>query len=148
MNLSWLVHFNASLNLLATVLLITGLVLIRRGKVCSHRRCMLSAFGASALFLVCYVVHYIWRASIKGGAHTPYHGDGLIRMLYYVLLVSHILLAMTVPVIAIRLIRLGMQQRIDRHRRLARYGYPIWLYVSMTGVVIYLMLYHLNPAPK
>ncbi|MAE65874.1 MAG: hypothetical protein CMJ18_16510 [Phycisphaeraceae bacterium] len=145
MDLSELPHINAVLNGVATVLLLTGLVAIRRGRVDLHKTCMCSAFGASALFLVSYATHYAWRASVTGGAHTPFHGTGTIRTVYFLLLISHIMLAMTVPFLAVWLIRLGWTERYELHRRVARIGFPIWLYVSLTGVMIYLMLYHFNP---
>lgn len=144
-DLSFLPAVNATLNAIAAALLIAGFILVRRRRVTAHRNCMLAAFATSSVFLVTYVTHYAWRASQTGEVHTRYHGEGILRTAYYVMLVSHILLAMLVPVLAIWLIRLGLTGRIERHRRLARFGYPIWLYVSITGVLIYLMLYHFNP---
>lgn len=148
MDLSFLPAVNASLNGLACVLLVVGYVLVRQRKLDAHRNVMLAAFATSGLFLVCYLAHYAWRASVKGGVHTAYHGQGVIRTVYYLMLLSHILLAMAVPVLAIVLIRLGLKKRFDLHRRIARYALPIWLYVSVTGVLIYFMLYHFNPAPQ
>jgi uncharacterized membrane protein YozB (DUF420 family) len=141
-DLSFLPAVDASLNGLATVLLISGFVLIKRRRVAAHRACMIAAFSASCLFLVFYLFHYAWRAYVTGTAETHYHGP--LRQFYYVMLGSHILLAVTVPVFAIWMIRLGLAQRLATHRRVARYAYPIWLYVSITGVLIYFMLYHLN----
>lgn len=141
-DLSLLPHVNASLNALAILLLLAGFVMIKRKKLTAHASCMIAAFATSALFLVCYTVHYIWRFKVKHGAHTPYHGDGIIKTLYYVMLTSHIVLAAVVPVIAIWLIYLGATEQFTTHRRVARVGLPIWLYVSVTGVLIYLMLYH------
>lgn len=143
MDLSFLPTVNASLNLLATVLLAAGYVLIRRKKIDAHRRVMMSAFAASCLFLVFYVAHYVWRANVVGGSHTRYAGP--LPWLYYGMLLSHILLAMLVPIFAVALIRLGWKKRYDAHRRLARWAWPIWMYVSVTGVLIYVFLYHLNP---
>ncbi len=147
LDLSFLPAVNASLNTLATLLLIAGFIFIRRRNIPAHRACMTAAFAVSALFLVTYLGHYAWRASQSGDVHTRYHGQGILRTAYYAMLVSHILLAMCVPVIAIWLIRLGVTGRYAMHRRVAHVGYPIWLYVSVTGVLIYLMLYHLNPPP-
>ena len=108
---------------------------------------MCSAAVFSGLFLVFYVIHYVWRVSVAGGTHTPYHGVEWMVKLYYGVLISHILLAVTVPVFAIRLIRLGLTGQIDKHRRLARIGFPIWVYVSITGVLIYFMLFWYNDKP-
>ena len=143
MDLSFLPAVNAALNLVATALLVLGRIWIRRGRVATHRRAMLAAFTVSSLFLLLYVAHKVWR----GFESTPYHGEGLAHVLYLALLFSHVTLAMAVPVLAIRLIQLGLSGRIDRHRRLAVIAWPIWLYVSLTGVVIFLALYVFNPAP-
>ena len=143
MDLSFLPSVNAALNLTATVLLTAGRVWIRRGRVAAHRRAMLAAFTVSSLFLVLYVAHKVWR----GFESTPYHGTGVARVLYLTILFSHLTLAMTVPVLALRLVQLGLGGRIARHRRLARVAWPIWMYVSLTGVVIYLLLYPFNPRP-
>ena len=143
MDLSFLPSVNAALNLVSTVLLVAGRVWIRRGRVAAHRRAMLGAFTVSSLFLVLYVAHKAWR----GFENTPYHGEGVLRVLYLAILFSHLALAMTVPVLALRLVQLGLGGRIERHRRLAVVAWPIWMYVSVTGVVIYLLLYPLNPAP-
>lgn len=143
MDLSSLPAVNASLNGLATVLLVWGRVLVRRGQIEAHRRVMLSAFATSALFLVFYVAHKISR----GFEHTPYHGTGGAKAFYLALLASHLVLAMTVPVLAIVLIRRGLRDDREAHRRLARWAWPVWLYVSLTGIAIYGMLYHGNPPP-
>jgi uncharacterized membrane protein YozB (DUF420 family) len=143
MDLSFLPAVNASLNLLATALLVGGRIAIRRGRVAAHRRAMLGAFAVSSLFLVLYVLHKVWRDF----ENTPYHGEGALRVLYLAILFTHLTLAMTVPVLAIRLVQLGLGGRIARHRRLAVVAWPIWMYVSITGVVIYGMLYPFNPAP-
>ena len=141
MDLSFLPAVNASLNGLATVLLILGRHLVRQGRVEAHRRVMLSAFGVSSLFLVFYVTHKIWR----GFEHTAYHGVGAARTAYLAILGTHLVLAMTVPFLALALIRLGLSDRRAEHRRLARFAWPVWVYVSVTGIVIYGMLYHWNP---
>ncbi len=143
MDLSFLPGVNAALNLVSTVLLVVGRIWIRRGRVVAHRRAMLGAFAVSSLFLILYVAHKAWR----GFEHTPFHGEGVLGALYLAILFSHLVLAMTVPVLALRLVQLGLSGRIDRHRRLAVVAWPIWLYVSVTGVLIYLLLYPLNPAP-
>jgi uncharacterized membrane protein YozB (DUF420 family) len=131
---------NASLNALATVLLVAGWVAIKRGDWRSHRAAMTAAFAVSALFLVCYLVYHAFVG------HVPFAGQGPVRTVYFAILISHILLAVTVPVLAIAMFVLAMRGRFDAHRRLGRVALPIWLYVSVTGVVIYLMLYHFYPA--
>ncbi|MCE9591626.1 MAG: DUF420 domain-containing protein [Planctomycetes bacterium] len=143
LDLSFLPTVNASLNALAAVLLCVGVSLIKQKRITAHKRVMLAAFATSCLFLVFYVTHYVWRASATGTAHTQYTGP--LRAVYYPMLLSHILLAMAVPVLAIWLIRLGLRRDDTLHRRVAKFAFPIWLYVSVTGVIIYFMLYHLNP---
>ena len=145
MDLSFLPAVNATLNGFACVCLMTGLAMIKRRRIEAHRRCMLSATVLTGLFLVCYVTHYIWRAMEKGGLHTKYNGLGLDRTLYYTVLLSHIVLAVSVPPLAVWLIRLAMTGRFEQHRRLAKIALPIWMYVSVTGLMIYFMLYWLNP---
>jgi len=134
---------NATLNGIATVLLLVGFVLIKRRQVRAHRNVMLWAFVVSAIFLVTYVTD----KALKAGLHTEFHGEGAVRAAYLVMLVTHIMLAMLVPVFAIMLIRWGLRGDIDKHRRLARWAYPIWLYVSVTGVLIFFALYVWNPVP-
>ena len=130
---------NAVLNGLATVLLVAGWVLIRRGHVAAHRAAMVAAFATSAVFLVCYLTYH-WLVG-----HVPFQGVGPVRTVYFAILISHILLAVAVPVLALRMFFLAWKGRFDAHRRLGRITLPIWLYVSVTGVVIYLMLYVLFP---
>ena len=134
---------NAALNAVATFLLLRGRSLVRSGRIDAHRRVMLSAFVVSSLFLVLYVLH----KALRNFEHTPFNAEGAAKLGYLVLLFSHVTLAATVPVFAITLIVLGLRGRIARHRRLARVAWPIWLYVSVTGVAIYLILYHFNPVP-
>ncbi|UCE87891.1 MAG: DUF420 domain-containing protein [Deltaproteobacteria bacterium] len=123
------------------ILLIAGRVLIRKRRVEAHRAAMLGAFGLSCLFLALYVTHKVWR----GFEHTAFEAAGAAKLAYLVILFSHLVLAMAVPVLAIAMIRLALTRRLETHRRLAKLAWPIWMYVSATGVVIYLMLYHLNP---
>lgn len=143
MDLSFLPALNACLNGTATALLIAGRLWIRRGRVLAHRRAMLSATCVSGLFLICYVAHKAWR----GFESTTFHATGFAKAAYLALLFSHLVLAMAVPVLALRLIALALRGARERHRRLARVAWPIWLYVSITGIAIYLLLYHLNPLP-
>ena len=141
MDFSVLPPINATLNATATVLLVVGRRLVRRGEVARHRLVMIAAFGVSSLFLLLYVSHKVSR----NFENTTFNVEGWAQIAYLVLLGSHVLLAMTVPIIAIVLIRLGLRDDRQRHRRLARIGWPIWIYVSVTGVVIYLLLYPFNP---
>ena len=168
-----IVHLNAALNAVATLLLVAGLLLIKRGQVTAHKRTMLTAFAVSIAFLACYLWYHYQVGSVR------FTHPGPVRYVYLAILASHVLLAMTVPVLAIWTIYLGFRatgccglgdcrlflsqgdepRRDDeqekgtvpftayrvRHRRLARWTFPIWLYVSVTGVVVYVMLYHLWP---
>lgn len=141
MDLSFLPSVNATLNAIAAILLVRGRRLAHRGEIDAHRRVMLSAFGVSTLFLTLYVTHKVWR----NFENTPFHAEGAAKLAYLAMLLSHVVLAASVPVLAITLIRLGLRGRIQSHRRLARVAWPIWMYVSITGVLIYLLLYPLNP---
>jgi putative membrane protein len=131
---------NAALNATAAVLLVWGWVEIKRRREQAHKRLMLTAFGVSSAFLACYLLYHF-----KVG-HVKFAGPEGVRKLYYAILLSHVLLAVTVPVLAGVTIYLGIADRRSKHRQLARWTFPIWLYVSITGVVIYVMLYHLYPA--
>lgn len=142
-HLSFLPTVNAALNALATLLLLRGRRLARAGAVEAHRRTMIAAFAVSSLFLACYLAH----KTARDFENTTFHAEGALKALYLALLASHVVLASAVPVLAIVLIRYGLRGRVDSHRRLARIAWPIWMYVSVTGVVIYVLLYHLNPAP-
>ncbi|MGB3074355.1 MAG: DUF420 domain-containing protein [Chitinophagales bacterium] len=125
---------NASLNFCTAVLLLTGYYFIRNKKIRSHRLCMITAFCFSALFLVFYVIYHALTEP------TSYGGQGMIRNIYFFILISHIVLAAAIlPLILITLTR-GLQERFDRHRKIARWTFPLWLYVAVTGVVVYLML--------
>ncbi len=127
---------NASLNGLAGFLLLVGIVLIRQGKESAHKRAMLSAFACSVVFLVSYL-YYHFHFSIQ----VRYQGPDWGKWPYLGLLLSHTLLAAAVPFLALRTIWLGLHDRRQQHRRLARLTFPIWLYVSTTGVLVYLILY-------
>jgi len=128
---------NALLNVLAAMLLIRGRALVKQGRVDAHRRCMLAAFATSTLFLALYVTD----KALRGFESTSFDAEGAARVAYLALLFSHVVLAMAVPPLAILLIRRGLRGEILRHRRLARVAWPIWIYVSLTGVVIYALLY-------
>jgi uncharacterized membrane protein YozB (DUF420 family) len=153
-----IVHVNAALNATAALLLVLGMVLIRRRHETAHKRVMLSAFAVSIVFLVCYLwYHY-------NAGHVTFTRTGPVRTAYYTILATHVVLAMTVPFLAIATIYLGFRatgccrkpkvsaesQDVElryrrKHRQLARWTYPIWMYVSVTGVIVYVMLYHLWP---
>jgi uncharacterized membrane protein YozB (DUF420 family) len=135
--ISLLPSVNATLNAIAAVLLVCGYVLIRRKRIQQHRKVMQTAFATSCLFLVCYIVYHSQVGSV------PFQKTGGIRTVYFSILITHTILAATVPVLAIVTLRRGLAGRYDRHRAIARWTLPIWLYVSVTGVVVYLMLYHL-----
>jgi putative membrane protein len=128
---------NAVLNGTAAVLLIWGYRLIRRKRVDTHRKVMLTAFVVSCLFLVCYLAYHYQVGTVR------FQHSGAIRTVYLTILATHTVLAAAVPVLAIITLRRGLGKRYDRHRAIARWTLPIWLYVSVTGVVVYLMLYHL-----
>ena len=136
---------NASLNGLAFVLLVVGWVLIRRGHRDAHKKTMLAAFGTSILFLTVYLLYHGAMVHYTGEGQVKFQGTGAIRTVYFVILISHVLLAMAVSVLAIMTIRRGLKQQWEAHRRIARITFPIWVYVSLTGVIIYLMLYQWNP---
>jgi protein SCO1/2/putative membrane protein len=128
---------NATLNGTAAVLLLWGRYLISRKQVNAHRKVMITAFGVSVAFLICYLVYHAQVGSVPFPKHGP------IRAVYFTILISHTLLAVTVPVLAILTLRRALRREFEKHRRLARWTYPIWLYVSVTGVIVYLMLYQL-----
>jgi uncharacterized membrane protein YozB (DUF420 family) len=126
---------NATLNGTAGVLLLTGYSLIRRKRIQAHKRVMLTAFGVSVAFLICYLVYHFQVGSV------PYKKTGPLRTAYYSILITHTMLAVTVPVLAIITLRRALRGDFKRHRKIARWTFPIWLYVSVTGVVVYMMLY-------
>ena len=131
-----LAAINGGMNLISTLLLLAGVHYIRRREVRKHRRCMIAAVTASALFLVFYVV----RFSLTGS--HPFEGPEPVRRVYLAVLFSHMILAAAVVPLVLRLIHLLRRRRFKAHRRLARWTFPIWLYVSVTGLFVYFMLYH------
>ncbi len=136
---SWLPHLDAALNVGAIVCLLAGLWRIRRGDESGHRRAMLSALGLSVAFLVVYLGHH----AISGSRPFPRSAPAAIRWFYWTILATHVVLAALVPFLACYTAWLGSTDRRERHRRWAKVTYPIWLYVSVTGVVVYAMLYWL-----
>lgn len=137
MNVSDIPALNALLNAIATALIVAGLISIKRRNESAHRFFMGASLIVSALFLVGYVYHK-WQVQ---GVHTPFNGEGAIRTVYYVMLISHIILAACIPVLVGRTAYLGIKDRRDLHKKWARFTYPIWLYVSVTGVLVYFFLY-------
>jgi putative membrane protein len=130
---------NAALNATACVFLVLGFVAIRRKDVARHRAMMLAAFTTSSVFLVSYLIRFATT-----GAHR-YPGDGLDKIFYLAILFSHMILAALLVPLVLRALFLGWKQRFADHKRVAKWTWPIWMYVSVTGVVVYLMLYHLAP---
>lgn len=130
---------NAFLNGTSAVLLTAGYLFIRRKRVTAHKFCMGTAFGVSCLFLVSYLAHHYQVGSV------PFSGQGWIRPVYFALLLSHIILAALIVPLALTTIYRALGEQFDRHKRIARWTLPIWLYVSVTGVIVYIMLYQLYP---
>jgi uncharacterized membrane protein YozB (DUF420 family) len=138
----YLPHVNASLNAVATVLLIVGYAMIKTRRETAHKGFMLGSFAVSVVFLACYLVYHANTTVVK---RFPDYPPDAIRYLYYGILISHILLAAAVPFLALATIYLGWRDQRARHVRVARWTFPIWLYVSVTGVLVYLMLYQVYP---
>jgi uncharacterized membrane protein YozB (DUF420 family) len=135
--LHWLPTINACFNTLSAAFLVTGYFMIRSNRIASHRACMLSALTCSVLFLVGYLTYHYQAGT------TYYEGKGLLRPIYFTILLTHTVLAIViVPMVIITLSR-ALRERFDKHKQIARWTLPIWLYVSVTGVVVYLMLYRL-----
>jgi uncharacterized membrane protein YozB (DUF420 family) len=128
---------NAALNSLSAVLLGLGFVFIKRKDIARHRACMLAAFGVSTVFLACYLVHHAQVGSV------PFKGTGPLRVLYFAILIPHVLLAAAVVPMALTTIYRGLKGNVVKHKPLARVTLPVWLFVSVSGVVVYLMLYQM-----
>lgn len=137
MSVSDLPALNASLNGLSAVCLAAGYRYIRRKDRAAHRACMLAAFTFSTLFLISYVIYHVQVGSVR------FLPQGWIRPVYFTVLITHVALAAVILPMAIVTLSRALREKFDRHRRLARWTLPIWLYVSVTGVVVYVMLYHL-----
>ena len=130
--------FNAALNATCSALLIAGFIFIRRKNALAHRACMVRAFWVSVVFLISYLAYHA-----RHGA-TRFPGTGAVRTAYLILLASHTLLAAAIPPLALRTLYLAARGRFQDHRRIARWTFPLWLYVSVTGVVVYWMLYQIR----
>lgn len=142
MNVSDMPAMNAALNALGTVLLLLGFIFIKLGNKEAHKRCMIAAFLVSSVFLVSYVTHKI----LVRGVHTPFGGEGFIRNVYYVMLITHILLAMVIVPLVLVTISRARKGNFEAHKRIARWTWPVWMYVSVTGVLVYFFLYVWWPA--
>jgi uncharacterized membrane protein YozB (DUF420 family) len=128
---------NASLNALSGVFLLVGYVLIRRRHITAHRNAMLCAFASSTVFLISYVVYHAQAGS------RPFTGQGAIRYVYFAILISHVILATAILPMAISTLSRGLRGRYVEHKRIARWTFPTWMYVSVTGVIVYVMLYQM-----
>ncbi len=139
-------HLNATLNALSGCFLILGFYFIRRKQIAKHRASMLTAFGLSGVFLVTYVLHHSIRTYYFGLGPTRFTGEGFIRPVYFTILTTHTFLATAIaPFILVTLYR-ALKGRFVIHKKIARWVFPVWLYVSITGVIVYLLLYQLFPA--
>jgi uncharacterized membrane protein YozB (DUF420 family) len=136
-------HMNASLNALSSVFLVAGFYFILSGQVREHRFCMIAACSVSALFLVSYVSHHTIRTYYFGLGPTQFTGTGIARPIYFTILMSHTVLAAVIGPFIIMTLWRALKGRFDEHKRIARLVFPIWLYVSITGVIVYLMLYQI-----
>src|SRR5215470_14351556 len=130
---------NACLNATSALLLILGFYFIRHRNIAAHRACMATAFGVSVVFLISYLTYHATAGT------THFTGQGVVRFVYFTILITHTVLAALIPVLAIITLRRALRGQYHKHRRLARWTLPAWLYVSVTGVIVYLMLYHLYP---
>jgi putative membrane protein len=131
---------NAALNGTAAVLLLSGYTFIRRKQVTAHRACMVAAFLTSTAFLISYLIYHARVGSV------PFQGQGWIRPIYFFILFTHIMLAAAIVPLALMTLSRALREQFDRHKRIARWTLPLWLYVSVTGVVIYFLLYHVYAA--
>jgi putative membrane protein len=127
-------HVIGAINTLTSLFLVTGLIAQKMGKISIHRFAMSSAFALGAIFLICYVTYHLSNPSTRFG------GEGAIRYVYYSVLLSHILLSLIVLPLVLRAFMFALTNQIAKHRKIARYAFPIWLYVSITGVIAYLMI--------
>lgn len=145
MQVSDLPALNACLNGAAALLLVAGWVFIKQGRREAHQKCMVGAFVMSVLFLISYVTYHVLRQQQTGSAHTRFTDPAWFRPIYLSILVTHLVGAIAiVPMVLVTLYR-ALRGRFDQHRSVARWTWPVWMYVSVTGVVIYLLLYHVFP---
>lgn len=139
--ISYLPHVNAFLNSTSTVFLVIGFIMIRKRRIKAHLKCQLAAVICSTLFLISYLTYHYYRGD------TRFLGQGIVRPFYFTILITHVILAIIiVPLVLVTLYR-AWRSNFVKHKQIARWTLPIWLYVSVTGVIVYLMLYHLYPTP-
>jgi uncharacterized membrane protein YozB (DUF420 family) len=142
-DVSVLPAIDASLNGLSALLLVAGFVAVRSRRIELHKKFMLAAVISSAVFLACYLTYHVHRTYVSGLGPTRFGGQGAARSVYFTILLSHTVLAVAVLPLVLVTVWRALRGRFDRHRRVARWTLPIWLYVSVTGVVVYFMLYHM-----
>jgi uncharacterized membrane protein YozB (DUF420 family) len=135
---------NAALNAVSFVLLLLGWRFVKQGRIAAHKAAMTAAFVSSTLFLASYVLYHTVRQIQTGVGSTPFPGEGLWRTIYFLVLVPHVVLAVVMSPMILLLLYRALRGEFDRHKRLARITLPIWLYVSITGVVVYVMLYRVD----
>ena len=132
---------NASLNTLSTVFLTLGFIFIKQQKPIAHRNCMIAALITSAIFLACYLTYHFSVTAV-----TKFQGQGIVRPVYFIILITHIILAVVIVPLVLMTLSRALRQRFDRHKKIARWTWPLWMYVSVTGVIVYMMLYQWFPA--
>ncbi|MEI6357032.1 MAG: DUF420 domain-containing protein [Verrucomicrobiota bacterium] len=148
MTLSDLPAVNASLNGLSTVLLVLGWRHIKAGRRIAHRNCMIGAFATSSLFLACYLTYHFQMQKLHGRAHTSFTDPAWFRPIYLAILVTHLIGAFAILPLVTLTFQRAIRERFELHKQIARWTLPVWLYVSVTGVVIYLLLYQIFPQPR
>jgi len=148
MSLSDLPAVNATLNGLCSVLLTVGFIFIKRGNKAAHRNCMISALLTSTVFLVCYVTYHYKMKQAYGEAHTRFLDPAWFRPYYLAILFTHLIGAFAIVPLVIMTTTRALREKFDDHKRIARWTWPIWMYVSITGVIIYLLLYQIFPQTK
>lgn len=136
MTISDLPPINASLNALSTVFLTIGYIFIKQQKQNAHRNCMIAAFITSTIFLACYLTYHFNVTAV-----TKFQGQGIARPIYFFILITHVILAVVIVPLVLMSLSRGLRQRWDAHKRISRWTWPLWMYVSVTGVIVYLMLY-------
>ncbi|MEO0054331.1 MAG: hypothetical protein RLZZ50_278 [Verrucomicrobiota bacterium] len=149
MDINAIPAINAGLNGLATALMTAGFIFIKTGRKNAHRACMLLAGGVSAVFLVGYLTHKALKGATAGAGeaiHTQFGGESAIRVVYYVMLITHVILAISIAYLVPRTFALAFQGNFERHKKWARVVFPIWYYVSVTGVLVYFFLYQWWPS--
>lgn len=145
MNLAELPLLNALLNTISAILLVIGFRFIKQKKIQQHKIVMITAFMISIIFLACYLLHKYHLYTTTGNYNTTFQGVGIWRYVYFSILITHLILAIMVPFLAVITLFRGLKMKVELHRKIAKITLPIWMYVSVTGVLVYLMLYKLFP---